>query len=126
MFNKLYAVCLLVDDFDKSLKFYKDTLGLKVKSQEDKSFAAFDLKGTEMAIFQKDGATAMFPKEHMAKGGGVSIGFNVDDLNKAYEEIKSKGIEIFEGPKTTPWGQKVAYFKDPDGNVWEVSEPFEE
>lgn len=62
MFNKLFAICLLVEDFEKSLKFYKDTLGLKVKSQEGKSFAGFGLQGTEMAIFQKDGATAMFPK----------------------------------------------------------------
>lgn len=126
MFNKLFAVCLLVEDFEKSLKFYKDTLGLKVKSQEGKSFAGFDLQGTEMAIFQKDGATAMFPKEHMGNGGGVIIGFNVKDLSKACSELNAKGVKIFEGPKTTPWGQKVAYFNDPDGNIWEVSEPFEE
>lgn len=126
MFDKLYAVCLLVNDFDKSLKFYKDAMGLKVKSQEGKQFAGFDLMGTEMAIFQKDGATAMFPKKYMGDGGGVSIGFQVKDLNKTVKELKSKGIEIFEGPKTTPWGQKVAYFKDPDNNIWEVSEPFGE
>lgn len=126
MFNKLFAVCLLVDDFEKSLKFYMDTLGLKVKSQEGKSFASFDLQGTEMAIFQKDGAMAMFPKEHMGNGGGVVIGFNVNDLNKAFAKLEAKGVKTFEGPKTTLWGQKVAYFKDPDGNIWEVSEPFEE
>lgn len=126
MFNKLFAVCLLVNDFEKSLKFYRDILGLKVKSQEGNQFAGFDLEGTEMAIFQKDGATAMFPKKFMGTGGGVNIGFQVKDINQASEELKSKGAEIFEGPKTTPWGQKVAYFKDPDGNIWEVSEPFEE
>ncbi len=126
MFNKLFAVCLLIEDFEKSLKFYRDTLGLKVKSQEGNQFAGFDLEGTEMAIFQKDGATAMFPKKFMGTGGGVNIGFQVKDINQACEELKAKGIEIFEGPKTTPWGQKVAYFKDPDGNIWEVSEPFEE
>lgn len=59
MFDKLLAVCLLVENFEKSLKFYRDTLGLKVKSQEGNQFAGFDLEGTEMAIFQKDGATAM-------------------------------------------------------------------
>lgn len=126
MFNKLFAICLLVEDFEKSLKFYKDILGLKVKSQEGNQFAGFDLEGTEMAIFQKDGATAMFPKKFMGTGGGVNIGFQVEDINQACKKLKSKGVEIFEGPKTTPWGQKVAYFKDPDENIWEVSEPFEE
>ena len=99
---------------------------MKVKSQEGNQFAGFDLEGTEMAIFQKEEATAMFPKKFMGTGGGVNIGFQVEDINKACKELKSKGVEIFEGPKTTPWGQKVAYFKDPDGNIWEVSEPFEE
>lgn len=126
MFKKLFAVCLLVDDFKKSLEFYRDKLGLEVKNQEGEQFADFKLEGTELAIFQKDGATAMFPKKFMGTGGGVNIGFQVEDINKECKELKSKGVEIFEGPKTTPWGQKVAYFKDPDGNIWEVSEPFEE
>lgn len=44
MFSKLFAVCLLVDDFEKSLAFYKDTLGLEIDSQEGK-FANFKLVG---------------------------------------------------------------------------------
>jgi len=125
MFKKLFAICLLVDDFEKSLNFYRDVLGLKVKSQEEK-FANFQLGETELAIFQKDGAVAMFPEQHMGKGGGSVIGFQVENLEEAIGQLKMKGVEIFEGPKTTPWGQKVAYFKDPDGNIWEISEPFEE
>lgn len=121
MFKKLFAVCLLVDDFEKSFRFYKETLGLKINSQEGK-FADFKLGETGLAIFQKDEATAMFPKDHMKSGGGCVLGFQVDDIDKACEELKSKGVEIFEGPKTTDWGQKVAYFKDSDGNIWEVSE----
>lgn len=120
MFNKLFAACLLVDDFDKSLTFYKDVLGLAVNSQDGK-FADFKLEGTSLAIFQKSEATAMFPKEFMGSGGGIVLGFQVDDVNKTCEELKTKGVEIFEGPKTTDWGQTVAYFKDPDGNIWEVS-----
>lgn len=120
MFNKLFANCLLVDDFEKSLAFYRDTLGLIVNSQEGK-FADFKLEGTSLAIFQKDEATTMFPREHMASGGGVIFGFQVDEVEHACQELKAKGVEIFEGPKTTSWGQTVAYFKDRDGNIWEVS-----
>lgn len=120
MFKKLFAVCLLVNDFDKSLSFYKDTLGLEVNSHEGK-FADFKLEGTSLAIFQKDEATGMFPAEHMGSGGGSVLGFQVEDVQKACSELEAKGIKIFEGPKTTEWGQSVAYFKDPDGNIWEVS-----
>lgn len=122
MFSKLFAVCLLVKDFEKSLNFYKDILGLKLKSQEGK-FANFELEGTELAIFQKDEATVMFPGKYMTRGGGVVLGFQVENLEKVCQDLKDRGVEIFEGPKTTPWGQKVAYFKDPDGNIWEISEP---
>lgn len=121
MFNKLFAVCLLVDDFDKSMAFYKDKLGLEINSQDGK-FADFKLEGTSLAIFQKSEATVMFPQSYMAAGGGSVLGFQVADVNKACQELKAKGVEIFEGPKTTSWGQTVAYFKDPDGNIWEVSQ----
>lgn len=120
MINKLFAMCLLVDNFDKSFNFYKDALGLKVKSRDGK-FADFNLEGTSLAIFQKDEAIAMFPKKYMKSGGGMVIGFQVDNVEQTCKELKSKGVKIFEGPKTTDWGQTVAYFNDPDGNIWEVS-----
>lgn len=121
MFTKLYALCLLVDDYEKSLTFYRDTLGLKVNSQDTK-YTDFKLGDTLLAIFQKDEATAMFPKSHMTNGGGCVIAFPVADVATACEELEAKGIAIFEGPKKMPWGQTVAYFKDPDGNILEVTD----
>lgn len=120
MFNKLYALCLLVNDLEKSLIFYRDTLGLEVNSTDD-GYVDFKLGDTLYAIFQKDKATAMFPKTHMANGGGCVIAFPVEDVSKACEALKERGVEIFEGPKTMPWGQTVAYFKDPDNNILEVT-----
>lgn len=121
MFNKLFAACLLVDDFDKSLDFYRKILGLTVNSQEGK-FANFKLGETELAIFQKDEATAMFPKKFMGKGGGISLAFQVKDVAKACKQLETKGVKIIEGPKKTAWGQVVAYFLDPDDNIWEISQ----
>lgn len=119
MFNKLFAICLLVDDFEKSFSFYRDKLGLKVNSQEGK-FADFKLGETSLAIFGKDEAVTVFPRKFMKSGGGAVIGFQVKDVDKTCDELRKKGVEIFEGPKTTEWGQEVAYFLDPDGNIWEI------
>ncbi|NCN82618.1 MAG: hypothetical protein GW947_01500 [Candidatus Pacebacteria bacterium] len=121
MFNKLYALCLLVEDYEKSLAFYRDTLDLKLNSQ-DTNYTDFKLGETLLAIFQKDEAVAMFPKSHMKSGGGCVIAFPVADVETACQELQNKGIDIFEGPKQMPWGQTVAYFKDPDGNILEVTE----
>ncbi len=125
MFKNLFAICLLVEDFDKSLDFYQHKLGLKLQSRDGK-FANFVGGETSLSIFQKDEATTMFPSKFMRSGGGAVLGFQVDDLKKSCEQLKSKGVEILEGPKTTPWGQTVTYFQDPDHHIWEISEPFEE
>lgn len=120
MVDKLYAVCLLVEDFERSLSFYTDALGLTVNSK-DKGYTDFKLGDTLLAIFQKDEAKTMFSKKHMKQGGGAVLAYQVADVTKACEELTAKGIKIFEGPKETPWGQTVAYFKDPDNNIWEIT-----
>lgn len=122
MFKKI-GNCLLVDDLEKSLKFYVGKLGLKIKVH-DGGYVGF--KNTSFSLFQKDKAVGMFPARYMRKGGGVILAVVVKDLKKICADLKEKGVKFFEGPKTTAWGQKVAYFNDPDGNIWEVSEPFKE
>jgi catechol 2,3-dioxygenase-like lactoylglutathione lyase family enzyme len=121
MISGLYAVCLLVSDLDRSLAFYRDTLGLTLNSQ-DTGYADFKLGETLLAIFQKDAATAMFPESHMGGSGGAVYAYVVEDIKVACRQLKEKGIEIFEGPKKVPWGQMVAYFKDPDGHIWELTQ----
>lgn len=121
MFTEIFAVCILVNDFEKSLAFYKNILELEVNSVNDK-FADFKLNGTSLAIFQKDEATQMLPSKYMKNGGGSIIAFQVKNMDKSCTDFKLKGVEIIEGPKATPWGQKVAYFLDPDLNIIEISE----
>lgn len=118
--KQLYAVCLLVNDFEKSLAFYRDVLGLSIHSRDGK-YADFKLGDTLLAIFEKSEATAMFPKKHMSSGGGCVLAYQVEDVRESCEELKQKGVDMFEGPKTTPWGQSVAYFKDPDNTIWELT-----
>jgi catechol 2,3-dioxygenase-like lactoylglutathione lyase family enzyme len=121
MFNSLFAVCLLVEDVKRSTAFYKDVLGLEINSA-DGGFANFKLQGTELAIFEKKDATGMLPASYIKPSGGFLLGFRVKDLEQACATLKERGASFFEGPKQTAWGQKVAYFYDPDKNIWEVSE----
>lgn len=111
----------LVDDYEKSLIFYRDTLGLEAHSHDTK-YTDFKLGETLFAIFEKDEAAIMFPKSHMNSGGGCVIAFPVDNVAAACAKLQAKGVHIFEGPKKLPWGQTVAYFKDPDENILEVTD----
>jgi uncharacterized glyoxalase superfamily protein PhnB len=43
------------------------------------------------------------------------------DVDKEYEKPISKGVQFIMSPKTHPSPQRIAYFKDPEANVWEIS-----
>ncbi|OGV92180.1 hypothetical protein A3B57_03740 [Microgenomates group bacterium RIFCSPLOWO2_01_FULL_47_10] len=120
MINKLDAVCLLVEDLKQSRNFYEKILNLEV-SITDTGFVEYKLGETPLALFQKSDATAMFPNKFMKPSGGAVIALKVDDVSSSCEAIKSQGIKIFEGPKTTSWGQTVAYLHDPDGHIIELT-----
>jgi len=116
------AVWLAVTDLEKSIAFYRDKLGLPLKSTEE-GFADFKIKGAEVALGTKE----MIEK---TTGQKITIGGlqhlilswdAVDDVDKLYEELKDKGVQFLSQPKTQPWGQRVAYFTDPDGHIWEIS-----
>jgi lactoylglutathione lyase len=120
MIKNLYAVCLLVNDFEKSLAFYRDILGLSVNSTDSK-YADFKVGETLLAIFEKSEAAMMFDSKHMGAPGGAIYAYAVEDVDVACKTLMEKGVKIFEGPKQVPWGQTVAYFKDPDGHIWEIT-----
>lgn len=122
---KVNAIVLFVRNFEACEKFYKDILGLKVKST-DVGFVAFELKGDqELALMNLEVASRMISEEVIqpAKEGlrRTLLATFVEDTDKTYEELKAKGVEFVKLPATQPWGQRTAYFKDPDGNLWEIS-----
>lgn len=121
MLKDVFAVCILVDNLSASKDFYENKLGLELNS-EDTGFVDFKTSGTSVALFEKKHATAMFSTEHMKSGGGFVLAFKVEDINETCDRLVSKGVTIFEGPKETSWGQKVAYCKDPDSNIIEITE----
>jgi len=119
------TVALVVKDIKKSIEFYKVKLGLKVKTEMD-SFVDFEMEGTHIALLTENLANDL-AGSNLSSSKDVASKLilaweaveNVDDL---YLSLKSKGVEFTSEPKLMPWGQKVAYFKDPDGNLWEISQ----
>ena len=106
---------------NKARSFYKDILGLKLLS-EDNYALEFDANGTHLRVttvreFQP------FPF--------TVLGWNVDNISSSIKLLNDKNIfcekyEFLEQDKlgvwTSPNGSKVAWFKDPDGNVLSLTE----
>jgi catechol 2,3-dioxygenase-like lactoylglutathione lyase family enzyme len=122
---KVNAIVLLVKDFDKCMNFYKDMLNLKVKNK-DEGFVAFELEGDqEIAVMSLEAASKMISRDAIDPGKQgthrILLAMFVQDTDKTYKELRAKGVDFVKPPTTQPWGQRTAYFRDPDGNLWEIS-----
>ena len=49
--------------------------------------------------------------------------FVTDDVQGAFDRAITEGAEAVTAPQTKPWGQHVAYVRDPDGNLIELASP---
>jgi len=104
-------VNIFVSDFGRAVDFFSKTLGLKLTMREDKfGYASFDSGSISFAVAETDDSSLV--------GRHTGIGFIVDDIDKAYEEMKTKGVEFDMSPTKQPWGGTLALFKDPDGNIF--------
>ena len=113
-FKKVGAVILLVSNMEKSVKFYKDTLGLPIKSKS-KDWTEF---------FKNDTVLALHParkKNGIKTGSAMLVGFEVSDLESAVKELKTKGVKFFKKLTEEPFG-KHAIIKDPDGHLISIAE----
>jgi uncharacterized glyoxalase superfamily protein PhnB len=45
----------------------------------------------------------------------------VDDVDAMSEMLKTRGVELINGPMDRPWGIRTASFADPDGHIWEIA-----
>jgi catechol 2,3-dioxygenase-like lactoylglutathione lyase family enzyme len=112
---------LATANVDKALRFYRDTLGLELIADEPYALV-FDSNGVRLRV-QK--------VQEVRPAPYTSLGWAVTDIEKAVAELSDRGIvfQIYEGfgqddrgIMTFPNGAKVAWFKDPDGNLLSLDE----
>jgi len=62
-------------------------------------------------------------KEHIKTSGGAIYTFGEsEDIDKQFQDLKEKGATFIKDPTTQSWGQRTAYFTDPDGHIWEIQQ----
>ena len=109
-----------VNDLKQAKNFYSQTLGLKVNESE---------MGLE--IHPGDTDVFIYPKPNHTPASFTVLNFLVDDIDKAVDELKQKGVsfEQYDGEIKTNekgihhnGGPSIAWFKDPAGNILSVLE----
>ncbi len=111
-----------VKDLQKAKEFYSKTLGLEVK---DNPMGIMELQISGSSNIM------VYPKPDHEAATFTVLNFSVDDIEKSVDELIAKGI-VFEqydedelktdkkGISSNPNGPKIAWFKDPAGNILSV------
>ena len=113
---------LAVKDLDRARAFYTETLGL----------SRVDNEGDELVVL-KSGDTVLnvYRSEYAGTNEATAVTWAVDDIDAEVASLKGKGI-FFEhydmpglklaGDVHVGGGMKIAWFKDPDGNILNIVE----
>jgi catechol 2,3-dioxygenase-like lactoylglutathione lyase family enzyme len=108
-------VTVIVNNIERAVRFYTDVLGLKLKARYGDQFAEVEAKGTIIALHP-----AIEKGAQPGRSESLSIGFSVDKLDTAVDELKRKGVvfsRILDDAQV-----RLAFFTDPDGNPLYLSQ----
>ena len=115
---RLLLVRVFVRDFERAVRFYNDTLGMKLSSRsDDMGWAQFTLGGADLALERDRGEDEDDGDDESLVGRFVGVSLAVDDIDQTYERLLARGVEFLRPPQKMPWGGVLAHFRDPDGNV---------
>ena len=132
MTTSLQACHLTVNDVDSSLAFYRDALGLEVRSDVGSGgfrwvtlgFAA--QPGVEIVLSEPHAGRSQADgdalQELLTKGVLPMIMFRSDDLEATFVKVEASGAEVLQEPIDQPWGPRDCAFRDPSGNMVRISQ----
>lgn len=103
---------LIVDDLEAQSHYYRDILGLRERRVE-KECVIFDVGSNMFELIAKSSGPCY---EHK----GFHIGFTVTNIEEARAELISRGLEPV-GEIQSDSGNFWCYFKDPEGNLYEIT-----
>jgi catechol 2,3-dioxygenase-like lactoylglutathione lyase family enzyme len=128
---RITLLTLGVDDLERSLRFYRDGLGLPTEG-----IVGTEFEHGAVAFFTlQSGLTlALWPRESIAHDTGLpvsppsptdfTIAHNVssrDEVADIMSQAGGAGAHIVKPPAETFYGGYAGYFQDPDGHLWEVA-----
>ena len=108
-------------DLDRANSFYGDVLGL-VPIYESPIVRVFNANGTKLRVTLVD---------ELVPAPFTVLGWTVDDIEESVRSLQAKAVAFERFPPmeqdelgvwTTPGGDRVAWFRDPDGNVLSLTQ----
>jgi lactoylglutathione lyase len=119
--SKLFPM-LSCGDLERSLAFYGGLLGgvenYRFPEQGEPAFVALTLgDASEIGL----GGIAAEPlhgrPQRPASGHRIELCVYVDDVDEVFSRARAEGFEAVADPVDMPWGERIAWVADPDGNL---------
>ena len=125
---KIKVTSIHVDDQDKALRFYTETLGFNKKNDFSQGpyrwltvASAEEPNGVELQLALNNNPAAKAYQQAIFQQNQPAIMFFTDDIKGDYEKIKSRGAE-FIMPPTDVTGSTIAMLKDTCGNLVQLTQ----
>jgi catechol 2,3-dioxygenase-like lactoylglutathione lyase family enzyme len=116
MHKGIFYLSIFVSDLERSKRFYGETLGWKLGTNE--SYVAGFHFGTGYLVVLAE----QRPAESRQYGGGMHAEVMVDDVVAEHARLKALHVDVSE-VRTQPWGERNFSFRDPDGYTWWFGQP---
>ena len=125
---------LPADDPEKSLTFYRDTLGFEVRNDvgygamrwitvgpkgQPQTSIVLHPPAVDPGLTEDEKRTIA---ELMAKGSFASIVLSTPDVDKTFEQVQAAGAEVVQEPIDQPYGIRDCAFRDPAGNQVRINQ----
>lgn len=112
----IHHILLEVADLERSVAFYRDRMGLKVKSQSSE-FATLESANVGVYLWSKRWDWEKPRQEGERNGLGMYPHFAVDDVGAWTRRLKDAGVTIVQEPREYKTFSE-AFIADPDGYTW--------
>jgi len=123
---------ITVTDPDASLAFYRDALGLELRSEVNQGgFRWITLSPPaqpEIEVVLSEARAGRPPADGEAlealvtKGSLMGAIFRTADLDTVFEKVRASGAEVMQEPTDQPWGVRDCAFRDPSGNMVRINQ----
>ena len=111
MINRIHKIALVTEDVEGTVRFYTETLGLKVTER-------FSTEDDEDFVFLQAGDITLeiMPKKTMgAEEGFHHMSFRVDSVDGAAEELRAKSVDMEVAPMDAGVGGiRLGFFRGPN------------
>jgi catechol 2,3-dioxygenase-like lactoylglutathione lyase family enzyme len=120
---------LAVSDFQASLAFYRDRLGLEVEAvYDDPPYATLTCAGARISLAEQGHAADDRPGVAMAAPAdsaqaAVVLVIEVPDALAVHAVLQAEDVTMLAEPFSPPWGGCRFFCVDPDGYLVEIEQP---